>query len=151
MANLTQRIRHAWSVVDAALALRSNAQQPIEREESVETEDGSDSQTQTTNGLRCPSCGVELSAIAGEPAAPAAGGEGAGGDGGGGRGLGLRVEEVRKGLAVTHVVPDGLADAAGFMVGFHPAPPPRCAAVGVQRLDCAAQAGASTRRHRSAR
>ena len=89
----------------------------------METEDGSDSQAQTTSGLRCPSCGVELSAITGEPAAATTGGDGVAGDGGGFRGLGLRVEEVRKGLAVTHVVPDGLADTAGFMVASRPAPP----------------------------
>jgi hypothetical protein len=113
--NLTKRIRDSWVVIDAALALRANTRQTVESEGSEETEEGSDSQIQTTSGLKCPSCGVELSAITGE-SLTAASGEAAASDGGRFRGLGLRVEEARKGLAVTHVVPDGLADSAGFQV-----------------------------------
>ena len=111
--NLTKRIRDSWAVIDAALAVRANAQQ--ESEGSEETEEGSDSHVQTTNGLKCPSCGVELSATTGE-SLPAITTEAGARDAGGFRGLGLRVEEARKGLAVTHVVPDGLADSAGIQV-----------------------------------
>ena len=125
---LTQRIRNSWAVVDAALALRSNSQQAVECEESEETEDGSDSQVQTTAGLRCPSCGVELS---GE-SMPACN-EAMGNDNSGFRGLGLRVEEARKGLAVTHVVPDGLADNAGFLVRGNLC---RCAALSLSFATC---------------
>jgi hypothetical protein len=113
---LITRIQDAWSKLDGALGLVSelqNRDQPTGDDKSGSRHKGADV---------CHKCGAQQGGAqqSGAPESPSATATpdnwGSGVGNGGGTQMGLRVEEKRKGLTVTHVVPGGQADQAGLEV-----------------------------------
>mmetsp|Transcript_59067 Transcript_59067/g.156865 ORF Transcript_59067/g.156865 Transcript_59067/m.156865 type:complete len:659 (+) Transcript_59067:318-2294(+) len=113
---LTNRVREALVSIDSALKLKSSESRAVLVDDGSGDSGNDDGSGQTMTGLRCPGCGVNLSAVVGDSLVLSTPPEPTTPEGARFRGLGLRVEESFKGLVVTHVVPDGLAGVAGFMV-----------------------------------